>query len=56
VAAPEPVLISALIGAFLAGALGGVHCVAMCGGFVTAFSGSGTAARPLLPARALVEA
>jgi sulfite exporter TauE/SafE len=45
--------ISALIGAFLAGALGGVHCLAMCGGFVTAFSGSGAAAKPLLPARSL---
>ena len=48
---------SALIGAWLAGALGGLHCVAMCGGFVAAFSGAGGAARapdaPLLPARTL---
>ena len=45
--------VSALIGAFLAGALGGVHCLAMCGGFVAAFSGSSTVAKPLLPARLL---
>ena len=28
--------LSALIGAFLAGVFGGVHCIAMCGGFATA--------------------
>ena len=43
--------ISGLIAATLAGLLGGAHCLAMCGGFVTAFSGS--LATPLLPARAL---
>ncbi|HVN34319.1 MAG TPA: sulfite exporter TauE/SafE family protein [Casimicrobiaceae bacterium] len=50
---------SALIGAFLVGLLGGVHCLAMCGGFVAAISvrdgsvpGNGTA--PLLPARVIV--
>ena len=43
--------ISGLIAATLAGLLGGAHCLAMCGGFVTAFSGS--QATPLLPARAL---
>jgi sulfite exporter TauE/SafE len=49
---------SALIGAWLAGALGGLHCIAMCGGFLTAIAGSGIPAaaqgRPLLPARVLV--
>ncbi len=30
---------SALLGAWLAGTLGGAHCLAMCGGFVTALSG-----------------
>jgi len=47
--------LSVLISAWLAGALGGVHCLAMCGGFIAA-----TAARdraidgaPLLPLRAL---
>src|SRR5512140_3513020 len=44
--------LSALIGAWLAGTLGGAHCLAMCGGFLTALSGAG-AAQPLLPARAL---
>jgi hypothetical protein len=33
--------LSALIGAFLAGAFGGVHCIAMCGGFATALAGRG---------------
>ena len=33
--------ISALIGALLAGLLGGAHCLAMCGGFVAALSGAG---------------
>lgn len=32
------VALSALIGALLAGVLGGAHCLAMCGGFVAAFS------------------
>jgi hypothetical protein len=49
--------LSALIGAWLAGTLGGAHCLAMCGGFVAAFSGAGMPApalgTPLLPARAL---
>jgi uncharacterized protein len=50
--------ISALIGAMLAGLLGGAHCLAMCGGIVTAFSGSGNRLRAstttrLLPARVL---
>ena len=46
--------LSALIGAWLAGTLGGAHCLAMCGGFLTAMSGAGRPAQqPLLPARAL---
>lgn len=44
---------AALIAAWLAGLLGGVHCVAMCGGFVTAMAG-GRAGAPLLPASRLV--
>lgn len=50
--------LSALIGAWLAGLLGGPHCLAMCGGFLTAIAGSGVPAeaqgKPLLPARVLV--
>lgn len=48
---------SVLISAWLAGLLGGAHCLAMCGGFVAALSGAGMSARarevPLLPARRL---
>jgi sulfite exporter TauE/SafE len=51
------VALSALIGAWLAGALGGAHCLAMCGGFVTAMAGTGTGgparSAPLRPARAI---
>ncbi|MCC7325281.1 MAG: sulfite exporter TauE/SafE family protein [Burkholderiales bacterium] len=43
---------SALIGALLAGLLGGLHCVAMCGGWLAVTARPSTAA--LLPARALV--
>ncbi len=43
---------SALIGAFLAGLLGGVHCLAMCGGWVALASRPGGAA-PLVPAATL---
>ena len=32
--------LSALISAWLAGALGGAHCLAMCGGFLAAMSGA----------------
>ena len=51
--------LSALIGAWLAGALGGAHCLAMCGGFVVALTGTGGAqaaaqGTPLLPARSLL--
>ena len=45
--------LSALIGAWLAGTLGGAHCLAMCGGFLAALSGAGPSTKPLLPARAL---
>lgn len=42
--------LSALIAAWLAGALGAVHCMAMCGGFVTAASGvAGRSAGQSLP-------
>lgn len=41
---------TAFLAALLAGLTGGVHCLAMCGGFVTA---SAQAAVPLLPARRL---
>jgi len=34
---------------FLVGLLGGVHCVGMCGGIVTALSLSSTTGRPALP-------
>jgi sulfite exporter TauE/SafE len=37
--------VSALIGAWLAGSLGGLHCLAMCGGFVTAMAGARPGAR-----------
>jgi len=47
------VAISALIGAWLAGTLGGPHCLAMCGGFLTAMSGAAGRAQPVLPARVL---
>ncbi len=50
--------LSALIGAFLAGLFGGVHCIAMCGGFATALAGGagpsvGGRSVPLRSARAL---
>jgi len=43
---------SALIGALLAGLLGGAHCVAMCGGWIALVARPADAA-PLLPARSL---
>jgi len=51
--------ISALIGAWLAGLLGGAHCLAMCGGFVAAMAGGVAAPGAarialLLPARVLL--
>ena len=47
---------TALIGAFLAGLLGGLHCVAMCGGWLTvvAHAPATPAAVPLQPARVLM--
>ena len=46
--------VSALISAWLAGVLGGAHCLAMCGGFLAALSGAGKpVSMPLLPAGAL---
>ena len=45
---------SALIAAFLAGLLGGLHCLAMCGGYVAALAaGREQAPSAILPARAL---
>ena len=46
---------SALLAAFVAGLLGGLHCAAMCGGWVAAVSAPlpAGAAHPLLPRRAL---
>ena len=37
-----------LLSLFLTGLLGGVHCLGMCGGIVTAISLTGTGNRPLL--------
>lgn len=47
------VALSALIGAWIAGMLGGAHCLAMCGGFLTAISSATTTNAALLPARTL---
>lgn len=44
---------SALIAAFLAGLVGGMHCFAMCGGYVAVIA-SPPASMPLLPLRALL--
>jgi len=43
--------LSALISAWLVGALGGLHCFAMCGGFLAAVATRDDGARLLLPAR-----
>ncbi|MEP7330346.1 MAG: sulfite exporter TauE/SafE family protein [Betaproteobacteria bacterium] len=43
---------SALLGAFLAGLLGGLHCFAMCGGWI-ALAGRQPVVAPLLPAAVL---
>jgi sulfite exporter TauE/SafE len=46
---------SALIAAFVAGLLGGLHCLAMCGGYVTALAAAPAGKQlPILPARALL--
>jgi uncharacterized protein len=52
--AADPMALSVLIAAWLAGALGGAHCVTMCGGFAAAFASARNAsanAVPLLSAR-----
>jgi uncharacterized protein len=50
--------VSVLISAWLIGALGGIHCLAMCGGFMAAISARDGAASDgavaLLPARVIV--
>ena len=49
--------LSLLVSAWLVGALGGVHCAAMCGGFVAALAARDAAVdgrAPLLPAAVLV--
>ena len=47
--------IGLVVGALVAALLGGGHCVAMCGGLVTALAGRDRdAAAPLLPARAII--
>jgi sulfite exporter TauE/SafE len=45
---------TALLAALVAGLVGGLHCIAMCGGFVAAVSTAAPATAPLLPLRALV--
>jgi sulfite exporter TauE/SafE len=50
--------LSVIVSAWLVGLLGGVHCLAMCGGFVAATAmrdggGGGARLAPLVPARAL---
>ena len=44
---------SALVSALVAGLVGGLHCFAMCGGYVAAVSASGATGQPLVPARTL---
>jgi len=49
------VSIGLLVSAWLIGALGGLHCIAMCGGFLGAISARDAArAQPLQPARTLI--
>lgn len=43
--------LSALISAWLVGALGGLHCLSMCGGLLAAVGTRDAVTRPLLPAR-----
>jgi sulfite exporter TauE/SafE len=45
---------SLLISALLAGLVGGLHCAAMCGGFVTALSARDASVAALQPARRLL--
>jgi sulfite exporter TauE/SafE len=46
--------LSVLISAWLAGALGGLHCVAMCGGLMTTLAARDARTQPLLPSAAVV--
>ena len=46
--------LSVLVSAWLVGTLGGVHCIAMCGGFVTAIAARDAATQPLVSARTLL--
>jgi sulfite exporter TauE/SafE len=48
--------LSVVLSAWLVGALGGLHCLAMCGGFVAAVAARDSGAQPLLPARRVVAA
>lgn len=43
--------LSVLISAWLLGTLGGVHCMAMCGGLLAATAARDGATKPILPAR-----
>lgn len=45
------VALSALISAWLVGALGGLHCLSMCGGLLAAVGTRDALEQPLLPAR-----
>jgi sulfite exporter TauE/SafE len=45
---------SLLVTALLAGLVGGLHCAAMCGGFVTALAARDASAAALQPARTLI--
>ncbi|HEX4523534.1 MAG TPA: sulfite exporter TauE/SafE family protein [Casimicrobiaceae bacterium] len=45
--------LSVIISAWLVGALGGMHCMAMCGGLLAAMTTRDGVAKPMLPARAI---
>jgi hypothetical protein len=45
--------LSVLISAWLVGALGGLHCLTMCGGFLAAVATRDAGPQPLLPARSV---
>ncbi len=45
--------LSVLISAWLVGALGGLHCLTMCGGFLAAVATRDGGPQPLLPARSV---
>ncbi len=46
--------VSVLISAWLVGALGGLHCLAMCGGFLAATGARDPVSMPLLPLAAII--